>query len=362
LTAPLAALPWLPFFNRASTPARRVRFGGVRFLTTPKERARRSRRRVFLATTRSLALLALSFLWFGGDFQFETTSAALAPVALRSDPPRVLIVDGSDSGATRFSSNVSSPSTARLLELALNPFVTQDEEKNEKTGTSTLSSAEFSELRVDALEDYDVVILADLFALLDDESKKLDRFVEKEGRAVVVWAGGRTSPEDWNERWRRRGLALEAKDATFEGTPTSAANYTPTSEELAFAANFPDFESSNVSNLPISRAICCVGGDSTPILRDRASGAPIFSRLPRGRFWFASSPEPNFGGLASAPCFQTLVEKTLEFATSKLSTIKRDVVYDFSWLKRALHTLLTLAVGVEFFLKRRRTEPSRADF
>ncbi len=354
----MAALPWLSFFNRASTPARRVRFGTIRFLTTARARARRSRRRVLLATTRSLALVALSLLWFGGDFRFERTSTELAFVSTRSAPLRVLLVDGSDSGATRFPSNVSSPSTARLLELALNPFGVENEEKNAIARASTLSSAEFSELRDDALEDYDVLILADLFALLDGESKKLVRFTEKKGRAVVVWAGERTSPEEWEEYWRRNGRVIDVQDATINSTPRRAPNFAPTREELAFAASIPDFDSSGVFNLPTTRAICCFGEDLIPILRDYATGAPIFSRLAPGWFWFASSPTPNFGGLASAPCFQTLVEKTLEFATSELATVENDVVYDLSCLKRALYAFLIAALGLDFYLKRRRIDSS----
>ena len=327
-------------------------------MTTAKERARRSRRRVILATTRSLALVALSLLWFGDDFRFERTSTELAFVATRSAPLRVLLVDGSDSGATRFPSSASSLSTARLLELALNPFGDDYAEKNAIARTSTLSSSEFSELRAEALEDYDVVVLADISALLDVEMKKLDRFVAKKGRAVVVWAGGRTSAKDWNERWRRLGRALEVQDVAFDSTTPRAFNYAPTREERAFAANFPDFDSSGASNLPTTRAICCFGEDATPILRDHTTNAPIFSRLAPGWFWFASSPEPDFGGLASAPCFQTLVEKSLEFATSELATVENDVVYDLSCLKRALYAFLIAAVGLDFYLKRRRVDSS----
>lgn len=356
------ALPWLFLRRRRPTASPpRVVFPAIRLLAPSLRRAvrRKERRLIVLATLRSFALLTLVLIWAKPSFpvfpffndapqtsaksELNATFQRVANEKIAGRSIRVLIVDGSDSGAPFPNApELSSPATrpndaAFYLAAALNPNsqATQPVETPNFPQIELISSADFALTPTNALTVFDAICWVDLSAPTDAELAKTERFLAAASsdspRALLIFAGPRTDAKRWDAVWRRWKLDVQTLAVAFEPA-TGVLDAAPDDavrdalqtvaqtnvKEQAFAAAFPGFERSGVDALPVWRSFPLVGPDALPVLRDAPSNVPTLTRLPAPNngvvLWCATAPDAALSALAFAPSFVPLVEKTVAFA------------------------------------------------
>lgn len=356
------ALPWLFLRRRRpTTPPPRVSFPAVRLLAPSLRRAvrRKERRLLVLATIRSCALLTLVLIWAAPSPTFFSFFSETSPTPAESRLTatlqriangkidgrsiRVLIVDGSDSGAPfpdapQLQSAASrSNDAAFYLAAALNPNfdATQPVETQNLPQVELVSSADFALTPTNALIAFDAICWVDLSAPTDAELAKTERFLAAASsdspRALLIFAGPRTDAKRWDAVWRRWKLDVQTLAVAFE--PATGALDASTDaavrdafqtvanvnvKESSFAAAFPGFERSGIDALPVWRSFPLVGSDALPVLRDAPSNVPTLTRLSAPNngvvLWCATAPDAALSALAFAPSFVPLVEKTVAFA------------------------------------------------
>lgn len=287
-----ALLPWALLFLRGRNKPPRVFFAPLFLLTSKRLRKRRRFREIALAASRSIALFAFITL-VAPDVPKQTQPEREPPNTLR----RVLIVDGSDSGPTRFAQTIDAPSVAEYLSCAI------------ELETETIAASELSERSLSNLLDYDAAILADVSSPTEAELDRLKGFAQDGKHFVLIWTGVRVVPERWNDALSKLGSAARIVDVN-----DVAARYSRFYRASALSRIFPDAKAARVDALPVERLQAVENAEA--LLRDSGTGAIVFAKLYPGWYWFGASPDPNAGALASAPYFATLVEKTLELASS----------------------------------------------
>ncbi len=356
------ALPWLLLRRRRpTTPPPRVSFPAVRLLAPSLRRAvrRKERSLLILATLRSSALLTLVLIWAAPTFPsfpfFRAASSTPAESRLNvplqrvangkidGRPIRVLIVDGSDSGApfpndAQLQSAATRPSNAAFyIATALNPNFDASQPLADSSfpQVETVSSADFALTPTNALIAFDAICWVDLSAPTDAELAKTERFLAAASpaspRALLIFAGPRTDVKRWDAVWRRWNLDAQTLSVAFEpATGALDASTVPGVRDAlqtvanvdvktrSFVAAFPGFERSGVDALPVWRSFPLVGNAAVPILRDAASNAPTLTRLSAPNngtvVWCATAPDATVSALAFAPSFVPFVEKTVDFA------------------------------------------------
>lgn len=356
------ALPWLLLRRRRpTTPPPRVSFPAVRLLAPSLRRAvrRKERSLLILATLRSSALLTLVLIWAAPTFPsfpfFRAASSTPAESRLNvplqrvangkidGRPIRVLIVDGSDSGApfpndAQLQSAATRPSDAAFyIATALNPNFDASQPLADSSfpQVETVSSADFALTPTNALIAFDAICWVDLSAPTDAELAKTERFLAAASpaspRALLIFAGPRTDVKRWDAVWRRWNLDAQTLSVAFEpATGALDASTVPGVRDAlqtvanvdvktrSFVAAFPGFERSGVDALPVWRSFPLVGNAAVPILRDAASNAPTLTRLSAPNngtvVWCATAPDATVSALAFAPSFVPFVEKTVDFA------------------------------------------------
>lgn len=404
------ALPWLFLRRRRPTaPPPRVSFPAVRLLAPSLRRAvrRKERRLIVLATLRSFALLTLVLIWAKPSFpvfpffndapqtsaksELNATSQRVANGKIDGRSIRVLIVDGSDSGApfpdaSQLQSAASrSNDAAFYLAAALNPNfdATQPVETQNLPQVELVSSADFALTPTNALTAFDAICWVDLSAPTDAELAKTERFLAAASpdspRALLIFAGLRTDAKRWDAVWRRWKLDVQTLAVAFE--PATGALDASTDaavrdafqtvanvdvKERSFAAAFPGFERSGVDALPVWRSFPLVGSDAVPILRDAPSNVPTLTRLSASNngvvLWCATAPDAALSALAFAPSFVPLVEKTVDFAlqesfaTRCRSDVSDAVVPNETFADRADQTQKNVDAPVDKTSARRRLE------
>lgn len=342
----LALLPWLALLRVPRARAPRVVFPALFLISSPRQRRRRSLKRVLRAATRSLAIVSLALLWANptprddAPTGVENGAERIEPNAESGAKLRnVLVVDGSDSGALR-----DGATSAQIILLALDAQLDDVE-------VGRVPSLEFAARPVGALEERDVAILVDVAALSPREENAVAERASQADRGVVVWAGANTDATRWNETLRRWNVDARIVDAPLRSAPAS----TSTREERAFLDAFPGGASAAIDAPPCDRVLTVVGADSTAILRDRQSGAAIFSRLKNGLYWFGISPDPSFGALVATPTFPALAEAVAQTSlrrfdaarASSRARVARKKTIDF-----ALWTIVLIATFAEFLTPR----------
>ncbi|MBP3530778.1 MAG: hypothetical protein J6K25_06305 [Thermoguttaceae bacterium] len=402
------ALPWLFLRRRRpTTPPPRVSFPAVRLLAPSLRRAvrRKERRLIVLAALRSFALLTLVLIWAIPSFpvfpffndapqtsaksELNATSQRVANGKIDGRSIRVLIVDGSDSGAPfpdapQLQSAASrSNDAAFYLAAALNHNfdATQPVETQNLPQVELVSSADFALTPTNALTAFDAICWVNLSAPTDAELAKTERFLAAASsdspRALLIFAGSRTDAKRWDTVWRRWKLDVQTLAVAFE--PATGALDASTDaavrdafqtvanvnvKESSFAAAFPGFERSGVDALPVWRSFPLVGSDALPVLRDAPSNVPTLTRLSAPNngvvLWCATAPDATVSALAFAPSFVPLVEKTVDFAlqesfaTRCRSDVSDAVVPNETFADRADQTQKNVDAPLEKTSARRR--------
>jgi hypothetical protein len=221
----------------------------------------------------------------------------------------VLCVEGS-SKKTGFAGFITSALEARDAEVDEKDF--------------TVKPISWDALPAQDLDTYDVVILADVPTITEDQATRLDKFVRK-GNGLIWFPGDKTKITSWNERSEQEGAPLlpatieeevSAADAMGVGRPlnpnipehTVSAPLLSLSEDLLSEARF--LKRLMVSPHPASTTILTIAGSGSPLLLEHSLG--------RGQvFMFTSSAEPLWTTMAITPIFPMLMQQMVTYLTAR---------------------------------------------
>jgi hypothetical protein len=231
-------------------------------------------------------------------------------VAIIRDKVSVLCVEGASQEASLFEGFIASALKAR------------DSGADEKD--FTVKSIPWVALPAQDLDTFDVVILADVPTITEDQTKRFDAFV-REGRGLIWFPGENTKMTAWNERSVQQGSpllpavieeAVSAADALGVGRPlnpnipehTVSAPLMSLSEDLLSEARF--LKRLRVQPHAASATLLSLAGSGSPLLLEHALG--------RGQvFMFTSSAEPLWNTMAITPIFPMLLQQMVTYLTAR---------------------------------------------
>jgi hypothetical protein len=231
-------------------------------------------------------------------------------VAIIRDKVSVLCVEGRSQEASLFEGFIASALKAR------------DSGADEKD--FTVKSIPWVALPAQDLDTFDVVILADVPTITEDQTKRFDAFV-REGKGLIWFPGENTKMTAWNERSVQQGSpllpavieeAVSAADALGVGRPlnpnipehTVSAPLMSLSEDLLSEARF--LKRLRVRPHAASATLLSLAGSGSPLLLEHALG--------RGQvFMFTSSAEPLWNTMAITPIFPMLLQQMVTYLTAR---------------------------------------------
>jgi len=231
-------------------------------------------------------------------------------VAIIRDKVSVLCVEGTSKKTSLFEGFIASALKAR------------DSGADEKD--FTVKSIPWVALPAQDLDTFDVVILADVPTITDDQTKRFDAFVRK-GNGLIWFPGNNTKSASWNERSEQEGSPLlpavieeevSAADALGMGRPlnpnipehTVSASLLSLSEDLLSEARF--LKRLRVRPHPDSTTLLSLAGSGSPLLLEHSLG--------RGQvFMFTSSAEPIWNNMAITPIFPMLLQQMVTYLTAR---------------------------------------------
>ena len=341
----LAAIPWLILLLRVrkSAPASRVPFPALGLLrtTTRQSRRRRAWRTILRAALRSVALLSLAFLWNHANRAprprldaASAESAASMESATTKNATSILVVEGLNTAKEG-----RDPTGADYLELAL------EAQLGDVASIRRVAPLDFATRCDELLEDGDVVFFADFSSLSTTEADAVERFVSHGGKALVFPSAeiDETACAAIFTQW---GLDVAVYDGALDKAPRVAS----TPLEKRFLDEFPARENSGIDALPIRRVVACYGEDATVALRDRASGAPLLSRLESGILWSSVGLDASFGALPGLEIFPAYLEEALKIAefepTAQIASREEDAA--LPWFALLVATFCELGVVVNY--------------
>ncbi|MBT7064679.1 MAG: VWA domain-containing protein, partial [Verrucomicrobia bacterium] len=212
-------------------------------------------------------------------------------VAIIRDKVSVLSVEGSAKKGTTFKGFIASALKARDGGVAEKEF--------------SVTSIPWVALPAQDLSAFDVVILADVPTITEDQTKRFDAFV-REGNGLIWFPGESTKSEAWNERSVQEGSPLlpavieeqvSAADALGVGRPLNptipehsvSASLLSLSEDLLSEARF--LKRLRVDPHPAATTLLTLAGSGSPLLLEHSLG--------RGQvFMFTSTAEPTWNTMA----------------------------------------------------------------
>ncbi|MEM7395489.1 MAG: CARDB domain-containing protein, partial [Verrucomicrobiota bacterium] len=231
-------------------------------------------------------------------------------VAIIRDEVSILCVEGEAQQAGRFEGFIASALKAR------------DRGADEKD--FSVKSIPWVALPAQDLKLFDVVILADVPAITDDQTQRFDAFV-REGHGLIWFPGDSTKQVSWNEHSVQEGSpllpavieeAVSAADALGVGRPLSPnipehTVSTPLfalSEDLLSEARF--LKRLRVRPHPTSSTLLTLAGSDAPLLLEQSFG--------RGQvFMFTSSADPSWNSMAITPIFPMLLQQMITYLTAR---------------------------------------------
>ena len=188
----------------------------------------------------------------------------------------------------------------------------------------TVKSIPWVALPAQDLDTFDVVILADVPTITDDQTKRFDAFV-REGNGLIWFPGESTKSASWNERSVQEGSpllpaviqdAVSAADALGVGRPlnpnipehTVSTPLLSLSEDLLSEARF--LKRLRVNPHPATATLLSLAGSGSPLLLEHSLG--------RGQvFMFTSSAEPQWNTMAITPIFPMLMQQMVTYLTAR---------------------------------------------
>lgn len=188
----------------------------------------------------------------------------------------------------------------------------------------TVKQISWSDLPAYDLDSYDVVVLADIPTITEDQTKRFDAFVRK-GNGLIWFPGDKTKIASWNERSKQEGSPLlpaviektvSAADALGVGRPLNpnipehevSAPLLSLSEDLLSEARF--LKRLLVTPHPACTVVLSLAGSGSPILLEHSLG--------RGKiFMFTSSADPTWNTMAITPIFPMLMQQMVTYLTAR---------------------------------------------
>ena len=188
----------------------------------------------------------------------------------------------------------------------------------------TVKSIPWVSLPAQDLNNFDVVILADVPTITKDQTKRFDQFV-RNGNGLIWFPGEETKLKAWNEHSKQEGTpflpavieqTVSAADALGIGRPLSpnipehtvANPLLSLSEDLLSEARF--LKLLQVNPNPTSTTILTLAGSNAPLLLEHAHG--------RGQvFMFTSSAEPGWNTMTISPIFPMLLQQMVTYLTAR---------------------------------------------
>jgi hypothetical protein len=231
-------------------------------------------------------------------------------VAVIRDTVAVLCVDGDTAGGT----------SSRLIAAALQAHRNISGEED-----LAVQSVSWTELPAQNLDDFDLVVLADVPDITAEQAQAFENYVRK-GRGLIWFAGDRIKASVWNERSMRGDdtsllpavieEVVETTDSMGVGRPLdpSLTNH-PASrslgtlpEDLLSEARF--HRVLQVKPVPTSTRILTLAGGDTPVLLAHSLG--------RGQvFMFTTSAGASWNNMAVTPVFPLLLQQMVTYLTAR---------------------------------------------
>ena len=179
-------------------------------------------------------------------------------------------------------------------------------------------------LPTENLDTYDVVIIADVPTITEDQAKRFDAFV-RQGNGLIWFPGDHIKSALWNKRSVQEGTPLlpavidqtvSAADALGVGRPLNpnipqhsvTAPLLSFSEDLLSEARF--LKRLDVRPHPTSTTLLTLAGSGSPLLLEHALG--------RGQvFMFTSSADTSWNSMALTPVFPMLLQQMITYLTAR---------------------------------------------
>ncbi|MDB2525344.1 BatA domain-containing protein [Mariniblastus sp.] len=228
-------------------------------------------------------------------------------VAVVRDRVSVLCVDGTDGTA------------GRLVMAAL--LARSDGSTDENF---QVKSIPWLSLPSEPLEEIDVVILADVPEITEEQAKQLSRYV-RQGNGLVWFAGKNVKANVWNERSAsgiqpllpaKLGLPVDASTGKGAGRPLDPA--LPDHPVCLPLRSLPEDLFSETRFL--TRLDADTPSSSFPILKLAGSGDPILLEHTLGRghvFMFTTSAGTTWNNMALTPVFPMLMQQIVTYLTGR---------------------------------------------
>ncbi len=225
-------------------------------------------------------------------------------VAVVKDRVAVLCVDGSPNS-----------DAGRLISAAL--IARGDGSDDEDY---TVRSIPWLAFPAEDLAKIDVIVLADVPEITEDQSKQLSRFV-RGGNGLVWFAGDDVKPASWNERAKELlpatiGPLLDSSDALGAGKPldpnmpdhTVCMPLRSLAEDLLSETRF--LKCLDLKPTPSSFALLQLAGSGSPILLEHALG--------RGQvFMFSTTAQTTWNNMALTPVFPMLMQQIVTYLAGR---------------------------------------------
>ena len=228
-------------------------------------------------------------------------------VAVVRDRVSVLCVDGTDGTA------------GRLLMAAL--LARSDGSTDENF---QVKSIPWLSLPSEPLEEIDVVILADVPEITEQQTKQLSQYV-RQGNGLVWFAGKNVKANIWNERSAsnsqpllpaKLGLPVDASTGNGAGRPLDPSM--PDHPLCLPLRSLPEDLFSETRFL--TRLDSEIPSSSFPILKLAGSGDPILLEHSLGRgqvFMFTTSAETSWNNMALTPVFPMLMQQMVTYLAGR---------------------------------------------
>jgi len=227
-------------------------------------------------------------------------------VAVIRDQVSILCVEGSAGGTNQFGGFIASALRARDSGTSQEDF--------------TVKSVPWVSLPSLELENFDVVILADVPAITPSQARQFEEYV-RAGNGLVWFPGDNMKPAIWNKHSANLLPAvieqtMDTSNDSGVGRPleTTIPDHSvcrplkSLSEDLLSETQF--LKVLQVRPSAGSSTVLALAGSSAPLLMERAIG--------RGQvFMFTSSAQPTWNNMALTPVFPMLIQQMVTYLTAR---------------------------------------------
>jgi len=231
-------------------------------------------------------------------------------VAIVRDRVSVLCVEGSTDGAKKAGVLIAAALRARGNGAGQEDF--------------TVQSAPWVSLPDQALDSFDVVILADVPDIAPDQAKRFEEYV-RQGNGLIWFAGDSMKPAIWNERAALEGTRLlpalieqTVKTSDAMGVGGALDPVMPDHPVCRPLGSLPEDLLSEARFMKLLQVK--PSATSVTVLSLAGSGAPVLIEHAIGRghvFMFTTSAGPAWNNMAVTPVFPMVLQQMVTYLTAR---------------------------------------------